>query len=343
MQPHARNWLFILLVTFLGLALLALIIVGNVFIDLERIPWILLVPMATIFALAHSWFALGLPRALSLFACSVFIGFGFELVGSTTGWVFGPYCYTAMLGYPIAGEVPWLIPLSWYMMAYPSYLIANLLATGTPVAAHARSKRLVIVIAILGAGLMTAWDITMDPIMSYEPATPVAATSGWLGAASTVGHPAWRWTTEVVPHDMCLSGQRLPDNQPHAFFGIPWRNFSGWMLTSFVVMLVYGMIERRFPPPRRALSATPKYVPKRLHSWVRADLVERAYWLMPLAFFLTLAIIDSFLGPQTIDDVHLIAPFIMGIPAAAAALLVFHRHTAHEAEPLFHNPPDDDG
>lgn len=346
MKQTARNWLFILLATFLGLALIALIFIGNVYLDLGRIPWILLVPAATVFALGHSWFALGWQRALALFACMTTIGFSFELLGTRTGIIFGPYCYTPLLGYKLAGEVPWLIPLAWYMMAYPSYLIANLLATGSPVARPGRSKWLVLVVAILGAGLMTAWDLTMDPIMSYEPPASAAmpagipATSDWFVAGSTVGNPAWRWTTDVVPSGACATAQRLPVDQPRTYFDIPWRNFFGWMLTSTVAFLLFGLLERRLTaPPVRELSANPKYVPERLHSWVRADIMEKAYWLMPLSFYLALAIIDSILGPATIEDVHLIAPFLMGIPATAAALLVFHQHSADDRKPLFFNPP----
>lgn len=342
MQQTTRNWLFILIASFLALALFALIVVGPVFIDLQRIPWILLVPMATIFALAHSWFALGLQRAALLFGCAVVVGFLFEYVGESQGWIFGPYCYTDLLGYKLAGRVPWLIPLSWYMTLYPSYLIANLLATGSPVAAKGRSNKVVLIVAILGAGVMTAWDLTMDPIMSYEPSEGTTAeTNTGFTALATVGHPAWRWTTEVVSAgEACTAAVRLPDSDPKTYFGIPWRNFAGWMVTCLVALLIYGVIERRLDAPTRELSSNPKFVPDRLQGWVKPKFIERAYWLMPLAFFFALAIIDSFLGAEALEDVHLVSPFMMGIPAVAAALLLFHGHDADRRDGFLRHPKE---
>ena len=48
-----------------------------------------------------------------------------ELSGTTVGLPFGPYHYTAGLGPKWFDHVPLLIPLSWFMMAVPSYAIAR--------------------------------------------------------------------------------------------------------------------------------------------------------------------------------------------------------------------------
>ena len=42
-----------------------------------------------------------------------------------TGWVYGPYHYTDQLGPKFLGLVPYLIPVAWFMMSYPSFVIAD--------------------------------------------------------------------------------------------------------------------------------------------------------------------------------------------------------------------------
>jgi putative membrane protein len=54
------------------------------------------------------------------------IGFLVEVIGVNTGWVFGNYYYTDVLGFSLFG-VPLLIGLNWFMVSYGSYsFVANL-------------------------------------------------------------------------------------------------------------------------------------------------------------------------------------------------------------------------
>ncbi len=85
-------------------------------------------------------------------ACS--ISLGAELLGTATGIPFSAYRYTEFLGYKVLGLVPALIPISWFMMAFPSYVIAQSLAR-RPLARWG-----------FGALLLTTWDLTLDPAMS---------------------------------------------------------------------------------------------------------------------------------------------------------------------------------
>jgi putative membrane protein len=78
-----------------------------------------------------------LPSFLLLF----FLSCGSELLGTTYGFPFGKYEYTGFLGPKIFDRVPWLIPLSWFFMAFYRIVLASL--------------------------LLLAWDITLDPAMSH--------------------------------------------------------------------------------------------------------------------------------------------------------------------------------
>lgn len=127
--------------------------------------------------------------ALAAFAGVVTISFLSEYAGTTTGLPFGRYAYTGLLGPRILGHVPVLIPISWFVMAVPSYLIAE-----------SRFPRNSLGRVVLGAALLTAWDLSLDPSMSF------------LGSY-------WVWT------------------EPGVFYGMPLINLAGWFATSLAVML----------------------------------------------------------------------------------------------------------
>ena len=116
--------------------------------------------LAFIFALLHSWQNLGWKHTLLLLFLTFGISLLFESVGVATGIIYGPYHYTDELGPKFLGLVPWLIPVAWFMMTYPSYMIARQIAPGLKSTWAWR-----LLVAALGGVIMTAWDLAMDPMM----------------------------------------------------------------------------------------------------------------------------------------------------------------------------------
>jgi len=112
------------------------------------------------FAFLHAGQREGWGRALRLLALVFVVSLLFESVGVATGWVYGPYHYTGLLGPKFLGLVPYLIPLAWFMMSYPSFVIADRLVPSQ----LGRWQR-ILAVAALGGLVMTAWDLVMDPIM----------------------------------------------------------------------------------------------------------------------------------------------------------------------------------
>ena len=284
-QLPASVWLMLL---FLVVAVFYVgIRTGGFNIPLERLPWSILVPVAALFCIIHSTVMLGPPRALLLLVLCVTISFGFEYVGERTGAIFGPYFYTDLLGFKLFGRIPLLIPLAWYMMFYPSYVVTNLLAEGNPTAVRTGIAWIAWMSA-LSALVMTAWDLTMDPIMSYHPcATGSADCLPATLDEANLGHPAWIW------------------RQGGEHFGVPLLNYGGWLMTAFVVFLLFRWLETRLPhrPWRGAAS--------RLMAW------------LPVGLYGGMAAIDTWLGYPEIGDIHLISPFAMGIPALFATFQIF--------------------
>jgi uncharacterized membrane protein len=146
-------------------ALLTLYTIINVAVGVNTPMW--MTPLSTLagfgFAALHAGQREGWKRALLLLGCVFVISLLFESVGVATGLVYGPYHYTDKLGPKFLGLVPYLIPVAWFMMSYPSFVIADRLVPS----GWRRWTRLVTVAAV-GGLVMTAWDLVMDPVMVYN-------------------------------------------------------------------------------------------------------------------------------------------------------------------------------
>ena len=169
-----------------------------------------LTAILTLFSLTHASHTLGWRHAIGFFVIGAVVSWAFEQVGVETGAIYGSYQYTDVLGAKLA-HVPILIPMAWFMMLYPSYVITNLIVDGRPTGTRGGTLH-VLLLAVLGALVMTAWDLLIDPILSGPQ------------------FRAWVWE-EAGP-----------------YFGIPARNYAGWILTTFTVFLVYRLTERRWTP-----------------------------------------------------------------------------------------------
>lgn len=185
---------------------------------IQRVNWQIAVPIFASFSFLHASYLVGVRRTTTFFAIIYLITLAVEIVGVQTGAIFGPYYYTDVLGFKLFGIVPWVVPLAYFMMVVPAHTIANLIVDGRPVAPGHRIWRLLLA-ALLTAIVMTAWDLTNDPLMAGEV-------------------KAWIWT-EGGP-----------------FFGVPLMNFQGWTITVFIISTVCRLIERAVParpyglPPR---------------------------------------------------------------------------------------------
>jgi putative membrane protein len=108
-------------------------------------------------------------RWLGAFAVVYLVSLSAELAGTTAGLPFGPYRYTDGLGWKWFEHVPVLIPASWFMMALPSYAIAN---RRFPT----RSSRVARI--VLGAFILLSWDLVLDPAMSLATKYWIWGTTG---------------------------------------------------------------------------------------------------------------------------------------------------------------------
>ncbi len=126
------------------------------------------------------------PAFLALYGLSL----ASELAGTTVGLPFGPYSYTGFLGMKWWDHVPIVIPLSWFTMALPGYAMAQRIVPHV----GSRFKRIA-----LASYLLVAWDLSLDPAMSF-------LTKYWV------------WGAEGP------------------YYGMPLLNLFGWYFTGVVLM-----------------------------------------------------------------------------------------------------------
>jgi len=141
--------------------------------------------------LAFGVVALGWRRTAIFFALACGLSLGAELIGTSTGYPFGNYAYTSGLGYKILDRVPFSIPLSWFYMGFAALCIGGVVARWQPLWS-----------VLLGAYLLTGWDLVLDPAMAHP------------GLALNF----WTW------------------HQAGPYFGMPIQNFVGWTATGLAFM-----------------------------------------------------------------------------------------------------------
>jgi uncharacterized membrane protein len=150
------------------LAMLVLYVLLTIYpilsIALGVAPSRFLTPVSTLagftFALLHAGQREGWTRALRLLALVFAVSLLFESVGVATGLVYGSYHYTNKLGPLFLDLVPYLIPVAWFLMSYPSFVIADRL-----IPVDWKRWQRILSVAAVGGLAMTAWDLVMDPIM----------------------------------------------------------------------------------------------------------------------------------------------------------------------------------
>jgi uncharacterized membrane protein len=118
--------------------------------SLELTGTLFIVATSTSFAFAHLWATRGLRAALVLLGLCLFVAGGLEILSVATGFPYGHYEYSSLLGPGILG-VPFLVPLCWQMMAHNASTVARLV-----------NPRAYVLVA---AGALTAWDVYLDPQM----------------------------------------------------------------------------------------------------------------------------------------------------------------------------------
>jgi uncharacterized membrane protein len=149
-----------------------------------HIPMIAIVALhvlpALIFAFLHGQILWNRRDILIFFSICAAVGGTIEKIGVTTGFPFGRYFFTHVMGPRISG-IPILLGLAYLGMGYLSWLIANLILGWGP---RDLTGWRIFALPAFAALVMTSWDFCMDPVWS----TVVRAWT-WIDGGSYFGVP----------------------------------------------------------------------------------------------------------------------------------------------------------
>jgi uncharacterized membrane protein len=123
----------------------------------DTVSWTIVV-LGSLLSVVHAGLSRGIRTAVGLLLLVAVAAIAFESVGLATGFPYGSYEYSDVLGPTLLG-VPFLVPLAWLMMAWPGWVLADRLAAPMPPA------RRVAVRVGTAAAIFAAWDVVLDPQM----------------------------------------------------------------------------------------------------------------------------------------------------------------------------------
>jgi putative membrane protein len=136
------------------------------------------------------------PALMAVYALS----FLAEHIGTGYGIPFSGYSYTGLLGPRLLDRVPYVIPLSWFLMAAPSWILAR--------SVFPEAFRFVPRI-LLATFLLVLWDLALDPAMSFLTPYWVWETPGAFYGMPWVNLAGWALTGVILMIALELLQRRL--------------------------------------------------------------------------------------------------------------------------------------
>ncbi|HLK55688.1 MAG TPA: carotenoid biosynthesis protein, partial [Chthonomonadaceae bacterium] len=124
----------------------------------EKLPMVVIVGVhvlpALLFALVHGAIRYGVRGVLAFIGICIVIGNLSENLSIATGFPFGHYHFTDVMG-PKILQVPILLGLAYIGIGYVSWTLAEILL---------RNRAGVMTTPLVAACIMVSWDLSMDPI-----------------------------------------------------------------------------------------------------------------------------------------------------------------------------------
>jgi putative membrane protein len=115
-----------------------------------------------IIAIKHSVLRYGTRHTLAFFMITAIVSWSLESLSITTGFPFGHYHYTSLLGFKI-GLVPGLILPAYFAMGYLAWTMSHIILSRFE--ANYTQWDFLLIPAVSSL-IMVAWDLTFDPLSS---------------------------------------------------------------------------------------------------------------------------------------------------------------------------------
>jgi uncharacterized membrane protein len=176
----------------------------------DAVTWMIVLLGSTV-SVVHATVSRGARTGAGVLLVTAATAVVFEAVGLATGFPYGEYTYSDDLGPTLLG-VPFLVPLAWLMMAWPSWLLARRLTRDV------RSGRRRPARVGVAAAVFAVWDVVLDPQMVQA------------------GYWTWAHPRPGLP----------------GIDTVPLTNLAGWLLAGLVLMALLDLLVTRtaVEPPR---------------------------------------------------------------------------------------------
>ena len=169
----------------------------------DAVSWTIVLLGAAL-SVSHALLARGPRTGIGVLLLVAVTAIVFEAVGLATGFPYGRYSYSDTLGPTLLG-VPFLVPLAWLMMAWPSRVLAERLTSGV------RPARRRLARIGTAAAVFAGWDVVLDPQM--------VQAGYWTWADPSPGLPG--------------------------IDTVPLTNLAGWLLAGAVLMTLLEVLVDR--------------------------------------------------------------------------------------------------
>jgi len=215
------------------------------------------------FALIHGAMFYRIRGILTFLAICVLVGNVFENLGVRTGFPFGSYYFTDVMG-PKILVVPIFLGLAYVGMAYLSWTLARLILKETqrPLAGSR-----VIRLALLASAIMVSWDLSMDSVWSTIVRAWIWRQGGIYFGVPLTNFLGW-FVTGYVFYQLFALYTR---NRPGAGTALPADYWN--MAVAFYAISAAGNLLLLIPQPGPAVVSDPSGVPWRVSSITAASAV----------------------------------------------------------------------
>ena len=147
------------LLSWILIVALAISLISAVALTGETKTGFLGMAIISIFTIAHGIIRYGITNMLVFLGLSFVISWSYESLSIVTGFPFGHYHYTDIMG-PKLGLVPFMVPLSYFSTAYLSWTIGQVLLGQQNSKLKGSSF---FTIPMIAAFIMVIWDLSADP------------------------------------------------------------------------------------------------------------------------------------------------------------------------------------
>lgn len=202
---------------------------------------------ALAFAVFHGRRQYGWRGVLAFTAICLLVGNIVENIGVATGFPFGRYYFTGLMG-PKLFHVPVLLGLAYIGMAYVSWTLARLIV------GHAEMRPTgarIVLLPLVASVLMVSWDVAQDPIWATVLKGWIWLDGGlWFGVPIS-NYAGWFCNVFLMYLLFALYLRR----RPAPLAAVSRANWPAAVL--FYAICAAGNVLQRIPPPNPALVQDP--------------------------------------------------------------------------------------